>query len=433
MVAQLCRDFHIAASYVLRESHYRAPARAGVGLFRVIVEGMWAAQKRHFEGACGTRCHAGGVEHGRTRWTSIRRSCTSCSCTSCLPDPARTLPWYSSKKRSKRGFCRSAQMFLVRPHLPSPSTLRPPFPRGRRTLSSLVWPTLYTCRFDQQIVINCAACVSGNQHALQYQELRERYAHMPVSAVGDMLQLALARKRDAGMPGVTSILHPGAASQLGACSVQPVSVCAIAFRPKVNSSLQGRTFQNLSGSAVFRQSQRGALGCRRRVWNAGTEAAGLDAVAARRCSSCAPPHAAFAWRQHSCSFRARGVACACSRGKDGAPSDDSRALCGRVLRCFRPQRPAVDYWIRRYVCQGSVFPQNSVPCHMLVSAANDLYRRPHPMSGHHWIARCRCGDRLDYHDVTRGLQGVPPEQSSRLADMVIANGPAHLLMPRPRG
>ena len=53
------------------------------------------------------------------------------------------------------------------------------------------------------------AC-AGNQHALRYEELRERYAHMPASAVRDMLQLALARKRDAGMPGVTSILQPGA-------------------------------------------------------------------------------------------------------------------------------------------------------------------------------------------------------------------------------
>jgi len=50
---------------------------------------------------------------------------------------------------------------------------------------------------------------AGNQHALRYEELRERYAHMPASAVRDMLQLALARKRDAGMPGVTSILQNG--------------------------------------------------------------------------------------------------------------------------------------------------------------------------------------------------------------------------------
>ena len=32
---------------------------------------------------------------------------------------------------------------------------------------------------------------------------------MPASAIADMLHLALVRKRDAGMPGVTSILHPG--------------------------------------------------------------------------------------------------------------------------------------------------------------------------------------------------------------------------------
>lgn len=50
---------------------------------------------------------------------------------------------------------------------------------------------------------------TGVQHSLSYAELQERYAHMPASAIADMLHLALVRKRDAGMPGVTSILHPG--------------------------------------------------------------------------------------------------------------------------------------------------------------------------------------------------------------------------------
>lgn len=50
---------------------------------------------------------------------------------------------------------------------------------------------------------------AGKKHTMSYEELRQRYAHMPSSAIADMLHLALVRKRDAGMPGVTSILLPG--------------------------------------------------------------------------------------------------------------------------------------------------------------------------------------------------------------------------------
>ena len=64
---------------------------------------------------------------------------------------------------------------------------------------------------------------------LSYKELRQRYAHMPSSAIADVLHLALVRKRDAGMPGVTSILHPGKAQFPGFLQIIHTSLTSCSF------------------------------------------------------------------------------------------------------------------------------------------------------------------------------------------------------------
>lgn len=163
------------------------------------------------------------------RW-SRPRFCT-CWSRHCMTAPLQhwVLLWRS--KQQHKGCCRAVTMCTVR--LPAATlmlclpvgTLPSGQPQGLCSAVAFcsVLALLHFClATDVQRAAVRAAAPAGTQHALSFQELQQRYAHLPPNALSQLLSQLLERRRaEAPQPvarGLTSLLEAGTLSVLEAGS-----------------------------------------------------------------------------------------------------------------------------------------------------------------------------------------------------------------------